>query len=246
MHPGFSIEAQAYARGRPDYPAGVLPWFLRRIECRRVVDMGAGTGKFTALLAQNCTEVIAVEPGDAMRFLLEAYLPSLCAIDGNAEAIPLDTASADALFCAQAFHWFATNAALEEIHRVLTPGGMLGLVWNVRDESVDWVAAITEIITPYEINVPRFYTGDWRKIFPSTHFSALESASFAHTHIGPAQEVIIDRIMSVSFIASLPEIEKCKVNFQLQSLIASHSALRDQEIIEFPYITEAYRCFSKG
>ncbi len=243
---GFSIEAQAYARGRPEYPADVLGWLMRNLGLapgKAVVDLGAGTGKFTRLLVETGVEVIAVEPVEAMRAQLTRSLPRVRALAGSAEAIPLDAASVDVLVCAQAFHWFATEEALAEIHRVLKPGGRLGLVWNVRDQSVDWVAETTRIITPYEGDAPRFNTGDWRKAFGGgRYFSQLEETSFAHRHVGSAQEVILDRFLSVSFIAALPPAEKDSVAQQLRNLAASHPALRGLDTISFPYRTEAYAC----
>lgn len=240
---GFSAEAQTYSRGRPEYPNDVLPWLANELGVAAgtlVVDLGAGTGKFTKLLVRTGADVIAVEPVEAMRERLAASLPAVRALAGTAESIPLETASADALVCAQAFHWFATDAALAEIHRVLRPGGRLGLVWNVRDESVDWVAAITEIITPYEGDAPRFYKGDWRKPFAGRHFGVPGKTVFRYEHVGTAQEVIIDRFLSVSFVAVLPAQEKSKVAGKLRALIASHPALRDRDVIAFPYSTEAY------
>ncbi len=121
------------------------------------MDLGAGTGKFTRLLARTGARVVAVEPVDAMRAQLAEALPQVQALAGSAQSIPLANGFADALVCAQAFHWFATVEALEEMRRVLTAEGRLGLVWNVRDESLDWVAEITRIITPYEGDAPRFY-----------------------------------------------------------------------------------------
>lgn len=247
---GFSNEAGAYVRGRPEYPAALLPWLAGELGVgpgKTVVDLGAGTGKFTKLLTRCGAELIAVEPVDAMRARLAAGLPGVRALPGTAATMPLEAGSADALVCAQAFHWFATAAALAEIHRVLRPGGQLGLVWNVRDESVDWVAAITEIITPHEGDAPRFYKGDWRRPFESQHlFGELHLTSFGHVHVGSAQEVIIDRILSTSFIAALAAPDKARVRAQLQTLVDTHPALRGRATISFPYRTEAYRCVRKS
>jgi len=246
---GFSAEAQSYARGRPEYPAEVLRWLTDNLNVgtgKVVVDLGAGTGKFTKLLVQTGADVTAVEPVEAMRTQLVNGLPRVRCLAGNAEAIPLETSSADAVVCAQAFHWFANKEALREIHRVLRAGGMLGLVWNVRDESVDWVAAITNIINPYEGDAPRFYKRDWRKPFSGEYFTALEGSSFGYQHVGTPQEVILDRFLSVSFIAALPAPEKAGVAAQLRELIASHPALRGRDTIAFPYRTEAYRCRSRS
>lgn len=174
---GFSTQAVTYAQGRPDYPRQLTGWLsdTLRIDAQStVIDLGAGTGKFTRLLSTLAPTLIAVEPVTQMGAQLTRLLPEVRLLEGTAEAIPLPPASADVLVCAQAFHWFSTEAALAEIHRVLKPDGRLGLVWNVRDESVEWVAAITAIITPYEGDTPRFHTGRWREAFTGEFFPSLK------------------------------------------------------------------------
>jgi SAM-dependent methyltransferase len=246
---GFSRQAQTYTQGRPTYPEALSTW-LRQVVMidghTRVVDLGAGTGKFTRLLLPLTDRLVAVEPIDAMRQEFAKYVPAIEVLAGTAQAIPLPATNADVVLCAQAFHWFADAQALAEIHRVLTPGGRLGLVWNVRDESVDWVAAITRIITPYEGDTPRFHTGQWRDAFDGSGFSAPELTCFEHTHLGSAETVIMDRFLSVSFIASLPPADKAEVTRQLRELIQTHPALRGQETIAFPYQTHAYLCHRLG
>jgi SAM-dependent methyltransferase len=242
---GFAQQAGTYARGRPDYPAALDAWLrdtLRLGPDTSVVDLGAGTGKFTPLLTATGPSVIAIEPVAAMRAELCKALPEVAALAGRAEAMPLPDASGDVVVCAQVFHWFASAAALAEIRRVLRPGGRLGLVWNVRDESVDWVAALTRIITPFEGDAPRFYKGDWQRVFPAEGFSPLTLSSLPHTHDGPAQRVIVDRFMSVSFIAALPPARQEEVRAQLQAVIDHTPALAGQAAVSFPYRTQAYCC----
>jgi SAM-dependent methyltransferase len=250
IHPaaleGFSREARTYARGRPGYPADLLGWLQVELGLgphKTVVDLGAGTGKATKLLLETGAVVTALEPVEAMR---EQLLQSLHveALAGTAQDMPLDDGSMDAIVCAQAFHWFATHEALREIHRVLVPGGKLGLVWNTRDETCDWVAAITDIIRPYEGDAPRYYKGDWRQAFVGAPFSPLERTVFNYSHTGSAQEVIIDRTLSVSFIAALPAEQKEVVLNELNQLITTHPKLSGRAVIEFPYLTHAYRCVS--
>jgi SAM-dependent methyltransferase len=242
---GFSTQAGTYTQGRPDYPQALSLWLSDTLGIDAqacVVDLGAGTGKFTRLLAPLTEHLIAVEPVQAMREEFGKSFPDASIICGTAESLPLAAASADAVVCAQAFHWFANEAALAQIHRVLKPGGRLGLIWNVRDESVDWVAEITRIITPFEGDTPRFHTGNWRLPFNGDYFTQPEPSCFNYSHSGSAETVIMNRFLSVSFIAALPPAEKSSVTRQLRELIATHPALRDRETIEFPYQTQAYFC----
>jgi SAM-dependent methyltransferase len=249
IHPaarqGFTSAAQTYARARPDYPEALVEWLEQALGLRAgrlAVDLGAGTGKFTGLLLRTGTEVTAVEPLDAMRAELTAALPGVRALAGSAEAIPLPDAIADVVVCAQAFHWFADESALAEIHRVLRPSGRLGLVWNVRDESVDWVAALTAIIGRYGGSAPHYHSGAWRRVFQGRWFSDPVEASFPYQQVGPAEEVIVDRSLTVSYIAALPDNERADVREQLRALVASHPALRGRGSIAFPYRTFAYSC----
>ena len=241
---GFTADAAGYARGRPDYPVALDAWLRDAVglgPATTVVDLGAGTGKFVPRLRSTGATVIAVEPVDAMRARLANDHPAVDARAGAAEAIPLADASVHAVVCAQAFHWFATPAAVAEIARVVAPGGVLGLVWNVRDESVPWVRRLTGIITPFEGAAPRFHRGDWRNVFPAPGFGPLEETRFAHVHVGTAEQVIVDRFLSVSFIAALPADERADVEARLRSLIAEEPALAGREEIAFPYATVAYR-----
>ncbi|MBP8306846.1 MAG: class I SAM-dependent methyltransferase [Burkholderiaceae bacterium] len=241
---GFSSEAQTYERGRPEYPTQIAGWLSDTLGIgpgTAVVDLGAGTGKFTSLLMATGAQVTAIEPVAAMQAQLARRLPQVAVLTGVAERMPLADATVDVLVCAQAFHWFANDAALADMHRVLKPGGRLGLVWNVRDESVDWVAEITRIITPHEGNAPRYYKGEWRRPFAGGPFAPLELTAFEHQHVGSAKQVILDRFLSVSFIAALPAAEKAGVAARLQALIDTHPALAGCAEIRFPYRTEAYR-----
>jgi SAM-dependent methyltransferase len=242
---GFSSQAEAYRRGRPEYPMAIDTWLADRLGLcsgRVVVDLGAGTGKFTRRLVATGAQVTAVEPVAEMRAQFALAVPEALVLDGCAEAIPLPDASADALVCAQSFHWFANATALAEIHRVLRPNGVLGLIWNARDESVDWVAAVSRIITPFEGSVPRYHKGDWRRLFPGDGFGPLEESVFPHGHKGPVEQVLIDRILSVSFIAAMSEDRRNLIAAELRHLAATHPDLAGQTEIVFPYRTEAFCC----
>lgn len=240
---GYQTAADTYARGRPEYPAELDAWLRQSLRLgpgRHVLDLGAGTGKFTRRLVETRAHVIAVEPVEAMRARLARDLPAVTALGSTAEAIPVPNGSVDTIVCAQAFHWFATPAALAEMHRVLSPGGRLGLVWNVRDESVAWVKKLSDLTAEYEGDAPRYYSGAWRKLFPAPGWSTLEETRLPHGHTGSPEQVIIDRTLSVSFIAALPKDEQTRVADRVRKLIADEPDLSGKAEVTFPYVTMAY------
>jgi len=242
---GFAKEALAYARGRPEYPVALDQWLrdaLQLDEERTVVDLGAGTGKFTRRLLATGANIIAVEPVSEMLAQLTRILPDVAARSGTAENIPVNDGAVDAVVCAQSFHWFASKTALAEIRRVLKPGGHLGLIWNVRNESVDWCAAMTAIMAPYEGDAPRYRSGEWRKVFPAEGFGPLQEERFRNGHTGDPEQVIVERILSTSFIAALPRPQQLIVAARLRDLIATTPALNRREEITVPYQTVVFSC----
>jgi SAM-dependent methyltransferase len=168
----------------------------------------------------------------AMLERLARDLPAVTALPGHAQRIPLPDSCADAVLCAQAFHWFASAESLAEIRRVLKPGGVLGLIWNVRDQSVPWVAQLTRIMAPYE--------GDARRVFPATGFGELRERTFPHQHLGSPEQVIVDRVASVSFIAALETKTRDRVLDEIRALIAATRELAGRAQVSVPYITRAY------
>jgi SAM-dependent methyltransferase len=127
----FAAAAAEYERGRPGWPPELLDALPLGPDAT-VLDLAAGTGKLTRVLAERHRRVVAVEPLDELRAELERAAPAAEALAGRAEEIPLADGSVDAVLVAQAFHWFEQDAAVAEIARVLRPGGVLALLWNER------------------------------------------------------------------------------------------------------------------
>jgi SAM-dependent methyltransferase len=141
----FGGAATAYSEHRPDYAQDAVRWALAAAPGPRVLDLGAGTGKLTAMLVALGADVTAVEPDPAMLAELHRLLPDVRGMAGSAEAIPLPDASVDAVVAGQALHWFDMAVAGPEIARVLAPGGILAGLWNVNDDRVDWVAELQRV-----------------------------------------------------------------------------------------------------
>jgi SAM-dependent methyltransferase len=213
---GFSRSAAAYEHARPGYPGEAVERFASRLAPgARVLDLAAGTGKLTRPLLAAGLDVVAVEPVAEMR----AALPdSVRALEGTAQAIPLADACVDAVSVGQAFHWFAEEAALREIHRVLRARGTLALFWNRRVEEDPVNRQISELLAPHQADVPTHRHDAWRSAFEhTTLFGPLEEWIFANEQRLDA-DGLEARIGSISFIAALEEPERAQVLRRARSL----------------------------
>jgi SAM-dependent methyltransferase len=247
---GFQAGSGAYERGRPGYPVEAVEFLIDSLGIctgSTVVELGAGTGKFTRmLLSLTKARIIAIEPVENMRRRMEDLLPAITVMDGVAEAIPVGEATADVVLSAQAFHWFDGRRALTEITRVLKPGGGLGLVWNARDESTEWVACMTEIIDRHGAGVPQYKSMEWKLAFDQCPcFAPLAKRSFRHVQTGDLQ-MLLDRVASISFIAALPPSDRQAVLAEVTQLVRTHPQTRALPQITLPYRTDVYWASKTG
>ena len=145
MRPGdFTHLAKAYIH-RPAYADAVIDALVQQVDPGCVADVGAGTGKLTAMLSARGLRGVAVEPNAAMRAEGERLdLEGWIWRDGQAEATDLGAASVDWVTMASAFHWADAAQAIAEFHRILRPGGFLTLLWNPRDLQRDPLQAELE------------------------------------------------------------------------------------------------------
>jgi len=226
----FGRVAAVYERGRPPYPAAALDWLLPE-RATRIVDVGAGTGKLTRQIHDRGVEVTAVEPAGGMRAELSRVLPGVPVLAGTAEDLPLPDHSADAVLCAQAWHWVDAERAVPEIARVLTPGGRLGLLWNLRDEREDWVRRLGEIINSPEAP---------RRTDLGAPFGPVETREFGWTH-----EIDLDRLLDLvasrSYVILLGDDDRAAVLDQVRELTVTHPALVGRDTFALPYLTHCAR-----
>lgn len=233
---GFADGARYHA-ARPDYPGPAVDWLVETLgiaEGTTVIDLGAGTGIFTAQLLPYGPRIIAVEPTPGMRRELAARLPDITVVEGRDVAVPLPDATADVVVVAQAFHWFDAPPALREIHRLLRPGGTLGLVWNERDESVGWVAEVGRAMQwpdcqPYPVGM------DFGPVLSAGPFADVERRRFSHTQ-RLDRAGLLQRVLTTSYVAVMAPDQR-------DALMADVAAVVEQlpEPVDLPYVTDAYR-----
>jgi SAM-dependent methyltransferase len=134
----FGAVAEDYDRLRPAPPDAAVDWLLPA-RCQLAVDLAAGTGVLTRLLARKVPQVVAVEPDKRMLAVLRARSPGVRVAEGRGEAIPMPDASADAVFVSSAWHWMDPDLAIPEIGRVLRNGGRFGTIRTGRDREAGWL-----------------------------------------------------------------------------------------------------------
>lgn len=241
---GFSQAAELYQHARPNYPQAVVEWLkqdLRLNKYSKVIDLGAGTGKFLPYLKQVTTDIVAVEPVHEMLQQLQVTHPDIKVLQAQSTDIPLESESIDAVLCAQSFHWFANIESLNEIYQLLKPSGHLGLIWNQRDENIDWVKKIADMLIAFEGDTPRYHSGEWKKAFEHQHLFKLEHARvFSHVHTGTVEQVVSQRLLSTSFIAAMSEAQQQQLKQQFEHIVFECTGKQATDQIDFPYITYAY------
>jgi SAM-dependent methyltransferase len=137
----FGEVAEEYNRLRSGPSDEALDWLVPE-GASDVLELGAGTGILTRLLAERVAHVTAVEPDDRMRAVLAATEVSVEVVVGNAEKIPAAASSVDVVIAQSAWHWVDEARAVPEVARVLRAGGRLSLVWTGPDRSVDWMRSL--------------------------------------------------------------------------------------------------------
>lgn len=234
----FGAEADTYEAARPDYPFEAVAWMLENLApgARRVADVGAGTGKLTRVLAEAPdAEVVAIDPDPAMLAKLRATVPGVPTFVGTAEHLPLPDASLDALVLGQAWHWVDPVAGSAEVGRVIRPGGTLGLIWNSRDNRVDWVRRLTEIM--HASAAEELLDGEGPTV--AVPFGALESQRWEW--VRPMMRAQLHRMAdSRSHLIMASDEVRREIHAGMDELF-DELGVGAEGTIDLPYVTRAFR-----
>jgi len=236
----FGQAASAYESGRPGYPAAAVSWLLENVHepgrALRVADVGAGTGKLTRTVVGLGADVVAVDPDADMLATLRESVRGVPTFVGTAESLPLPDSGLDAVVMGQAWHWVDVESASREIGRVLRSGGELGLVWNIRDDGVDWVRRLTEAMGGSNAEVLLATTGP-RIAEP---FGELEHREWRWERTITLPQ-LRDLVVSRSDIITASPEKRAGIDAAVDGVVASIPELADGGSVALPYVTHAFR-----
>lgn len=229
----FRSGASHYQRVRPGYPEEAAQWLVPP-GARDALDVGAGTGKFTALLLERGLDVTAIDPSADMLAQLKLHCPAATAAPGTAEATGLPGAAFDVVTVAQAWHWCDPLAASTEFARVLRPGGTLGLVWNQLDTSVPWVHRLSRIMHAGDV-----YKPEHRPVV-GPEFKGLEG-HVTHWQDTVSTDDLMELAKSRSYYLRAGEATRAKVLANLDWYLHDHLGHAAGLDLKLPYLTLAWR-----
>ena len=233
----FGTDASAYADFRPDYPAAAVDWVLAAVtgDVVTVADVGAGTGALTQVIANKGLVASAYDADEDMLAELSRRLPEVPTHVSSANSLPLSSSSVDALFAAQAWHWFSQPATSQEFLRVVRPGGTIGLLWNNRDATVPWLADLADLVDGTDAGI-------------SSSVQTLENIAALHPSV---EQRVFEHMVSMSpvqvigLVSTLSNVNRrsdaAQVYSAVRDLLQTHPDTVDRDEVEMRYVTVTYR-----
>lgn len=249
----FGAVASTYKRYRPGPPEAAVSWYLPQ-PVQRVVDLGAGTGALTRLLAGRAEHVVAVEPDDRMRAVLARELPTVEALKGTGEDLPLSDGSADAVLASSSWHWMDVETTLREVRRVLKPSGFVGAMWSGPDPEGPFVAQARALVSenpgPGGEGMSAFFNDAIRptstlEIPSGSGFTQPEHETFRWL-MGLTADELIGLLATFSWVINLGQDERDAIFTLARRLLKELLGVEDDVTVDVDFRCDAWRADLEG
>jgi SAM-dependent methyltransferase len=216
----FELVVDEYDAARPSYPDAVFD-ALGPLHGLDVLDIGAGTGIATRALIARGANVIAVDRGREMLHRAAARTPGLVAAVADGSVLPFRDHAADLLCFAQAWHWLDEAARVDEMHRVLRPGGRWAGWWShARVDGERWFDRCWATIERSCAGTDREQRDvDWgATIGTPGRFDVGDRVTVAWTRRTSVEGWMTDQA-SHSYVAGLPEEPRRELLAELRAIV---------------------------
>ena len=241
----FGDHAAAYADHRPGYPVDAVQWVLDAAtrDVVEVADVGAGTGALTRTLVDLGLTVSAYEPDPGMLAELQGRVPDAAAEVAPAERLPRADATLDAVLVGQAWHWFDHAAASDELARVVRPGGVLGLVWNLRDVSLPWTRALADLIGGEDTMQSPARDPEAQYVQLGAGWGPVQRIEIPH-EVEQDADSLVALVATYSYVRLRPDADE--VYAAIRELVRTSPDLAGRDRFPLPYVTTTYRARRAG
>ncbi|KAJ8103850.1 S-adenosyl-L-methionine-dependent methyltransferase [Lipomyces tetrasporus] len=238
VHPtslnSFNTNHALYDKYRPTHYQPAVDSLVSHLNLpskAKVIDLASGTGKFTALLNKFNFDLSAVEISDGMLETFRSNFPGIPAYKGSSYDIPCPDSSLDAIFIAQAFHWFADISALREFRRVLKPGtGALALIWNFEPEiehNSPWQRKVAELCWAFDVHLPQFRRMNWQNVFDMNEAAELFETPLKvekkYWSYKTPPEAVYPLWETKSYITALDNVERAQLKENVEQIVAQEA-----------------------
>ena len=187
------------------------------------------------MLLELGLSVCSIEPDEKMLYQLLASAARATGVVGRVEALPLSDNSIDTVTVGQAWHWFEPATAAREFTRVVRPGGVIGLLWNLRDDSEPWMAQLRAIVggEDWEQRTAEDSLSSIAAVLPGVELNRFDHA------VAMSPEAVVNLVGTFSFVRLREDAER--IYAAVAELLRTHPDTRDRTVIEVPYVTVVYR-----
>lgn len=245
-----------YEKTRPNYNMDSVEFLLEKIgafqphsasEPFRIVELGAGTGKFTRAVlrvfekrAVKNVKIISTEPIKEMCEKFKEMVPNVEILQRPAHNLGLPNSSADAVLAAQCFHWFGSNMkSINEIHRVLKPKGILGVIWNLPDRSVSWIKAIEGMLDEkyQEINILHpDHKDTYLQLKTHGGFGTQNGDNSYRFSMESSVKGVIERYKAVSVVSAAETSEREAMLSKIEKEMKTNPDVKDPEKCSYDFV----------